>query len=74
MERYVLIGVCGFAIDIKGEASAFGFRDRHIEHGYLTVSFFLFGPFDVWVNAVDECEKRCNVVFVDGCDGVVRFP
>ena len=44
--------------------------DGYVQHGYFAFGFFLFCPFDVRVYAVDVCEEWCDVVVVNGGDGV----
>ena len=45
--------------------------DVHIEHMDAAIDFLLFGPFDVWVNAVDVSEECVCVVIVDGYERIV---
>ena len=73
IEWDVLVCVGGFSVDIKGQNAIVVSSDGNVEHGNSIVLFFFLCPFDVGVNAVDESEKRCDVVFVDGCDGVIRL-
>ena len=66
--------MCRLSIDVEGERSAGVTGNGDIQHGDGAVYLFLLGPFDVWVYAVDVCKEWCDMVLVDGCDCVVRFP
>ena len=51
--RDVLVGVGGFAIDVKIESAIRVVDDMHIQHGNFATLLDFFGPLDVWVNGVE---------------------
>ena len=70
---YVLVCMGRFPVYIKRKRAIGVAGDGYIEHCDGAVLFLLFCPFDVRMDAVDECEEGCDVVFVDGCDCIIRF-
>ena len=67
----ILISVCGFPVDIECEGAICAAVDGDVEHCYSAVLLLLLSPFDVRVDAVDECEEWRYVVFVDCSECVV---
>ena len=74
VEGNVLVGVRGFAVDIKVERAITIADDIDIQHGNVTIFLDLFRPFDVWVNGIEVSVKWLYVVIANGCESIVGFP
>ena len=74
IEWYILVGMGWFPVDIKGQGAGGIAQNGNVKHCNFAVCLYFFSPFDIWMDAVDVCEEWINVVVVDGCEGVVRFP
>ena len=53
IEWYVLVCVCGLAIDVKTERSVLVADDGYIKHCYSFFFFDFFCPLDVWMNGIE---------------------
>ena len=52
VEWYVLVCVCGLAVDIEVKGTVSIADDCHIEHGNSAVHLSFFGPLYVWMYGV----------------------
>ena len=73
VEWNVLVGVRGFAVDVKVEGAVGVVDDGDIKHGYATIFFDFLSPLDVRVNGVEVIVEWLNVVVVNGDKCVVGF-
>ena len=69
----VLVGVRGFAIDVKVEGAVGVVDDGDIKHGYASIFFDFLCPLDVRVNGVKKVVEWLDVVIVNGYECVVGF-
>ena len=74
VEGNVLVGVRGFAVDIKAESAVRVADDGDIKHGNPAVLLSLFSPLDVWVNGNEVIVEWLDVVIVNGDESIVGFP
>ena len=72
--RDVLVGVSGFAVDIKVESGIRVVDDSNIQHGNFATLLDLFSPLDVWVNGVEVVVEWLDVVVANGSESIVGFP
>ena len=72
--RDVLVGVCGFTIDVKIECAIRVVDDGDIQHGNFATLLNFFCPLDVWVNGVKVVVEWLDVLVVYGNECVVGFP
>ena len=72
VEVDVLIGVCRFVIDVKGESTIRFPLDVDVKHMDIAVDFLLC-PCYIRMHVVDVCEEFVGVLLVDGYQHVVSL-
>ena len=65
-EVNVLVGVCGFSVDVGGESTVWIALDVDIQHVDEPIFLLLLRPLNVGVDRVDVAEESVCVVLVDG--------
>ena len=70
----VLVGVCGFAVDIKTKRGIRIVNDKDIQHGDPAILLSFDGPFDVGMDGVEVVVEWVDVIFVHCDQCVVGLP
>ena len=73
LKWYILVSMGRFPINVKGEGAVGIALNGDVQHCNFAFSLHFLRPLDVWMDAVNVCEKWIYVVFVDGCECIVCF-